>query len=88
MIEIIIIIIFKVQEAKHSGYVWGTSLLAGTQAGQGTWKTGRQSPNWVEGAGGPTRGLGVILQPVGTHGLLNIHSRPELGCLVQLFPWT
>ena len=58
MIEIIIIIIFKVQEAKHSGYVWGTSLLAGTQAGQGTWKTGRQSPNWVEGDGRAYKGPG------------------------------
>lgn len=36
VIEIIIITIFKVQKAKHSGYVWRTSLLAGTQAGQGT----------------------------------------------------
>ena len=40
-----------------------------------------------KGLGGPTRGLSVILPPVGTHGFLNIHSRPEQGCLVQLFPW-
>ena len=30
-----------------------------------------------KGMGGPTRGLGVILQPVGIHGFLNTYSRPE-----------
>lgn len=76
----------KVHNAKLSGYVWGTVT---PPVGWNTSWT-RDMKCWeaeskMGGRGweGHTRGLGVTLQPIGTHGFLSVHSAPGSGRVAQ-----